>query len=147
MQQQDRFPRVGVGVIVVKAGVVLVGRRLNSPQAGCWQLPGGKLEWGESIEACAARETLEESGVEIDEVEPVGFTNDMFDECAKHYVTLFVAARYVRGEPAVREPEKCALWRWLRWEDIPQPRFLPIDHLAAQDIDVGRIVARKSLSR
>jgi predicted NUDIX family NTP pyrophosphohydrolase len=48
--------RVGVGVMVVRNGEVLFGRRRGAHGAGTWSLPGGHLEAGESVEACALRE-------------------------------------------------------------------------------------------
>ena len=52
-------PRVGVAVIVVRDGRVLVGRRRSASHGdGMWQFPGGHLEFGETVEACAAREHL-----------------------------------------------------------------------------------------
>ena len=49
-------PRVGVGVIVLREGRVLLGRRLGSHGAGTWQFPGGHLEAFERVEDCARRE-------------------------------------------------------------------------------------------
>ena len=57
---------VGVGVLVRDgAGDVLLGLRRGSHGAATWGLPGGHLEPGETIAACAARETLEETGLAI----------------------------------------------------------------------------------
>jgi 8-oxo-dGTP diphosphatase len=52
-------------------------------------LPGGHLEYGEEIFACAERETLEETGLQVRAVKMMTVTNDVFDE-GKHYITLFV---------------------------------------------------------
>ena len=57
-------PRVGVGVIVTKADRVLLIKRKGVHGQGTWSTPGGHLEYGESPEGCAARETLEETGVD-----------------------------------------------------------------------------------
>jgi 8-oxo-dGTP diphosphatase len=62
-------PRVGVGVIVTKGNRVLLLERKGVHGQGTWSTPGGHLEYGESPEACAARETLEETGVTISTVE------------------------------------------------------------------------------
>lgn len=57
---------------------------------GTWQLPGGHLDYGESILVCAERETLEETGLKIKGIKVVAVTNDIFEKEGKHYITLFV---------------------------------------------------------
>jgi ADP-ribose pyrophosphatase YjhB (NUDIX family) len=55
-----------VGAVVVAEGDrILLVRRRYDPLAGRWSLPGGALEVGESLEAGAAREVLEECGLEV----------------------------------------------------------------------------------
>ena len=60
---------VGVGVLVVRDGLVLLGRRLGAHGAGTWAAPGGRLEFGEQIEACAQRELAEETGLVARQIE------------------------------------------------------------------------------
>jgi ADP-ribose pyrophosphatase len=60
-----RNPQIVVSTIVAAAGRVLLCRRAEPPAAGCWALPGGFMECGESLEEAAARETLEETGVRL----------------------------------------------------------------------------------
>jgi len=84
---------VGVGVIVRRDGRVLLGRRSGAHGADTWALPGGHLEFGETVEHCAAREVLEETGLVIDAVMPGPYTSDVFADEGRHYVTLFVVAR------------------------------------------------------
>ncbi len=124
--------KVGVGVIVRKNGKVLIGRRTHAHGADTWQLIGGHLEFGESVAACAERETNEETGLTITNISQPAYTEDIFPEANQHYITLFVVADWESGEPERREPEKCAEWRWCEWEQLPRPLFLPIEHLIAQ---------------
>jgi 8-oxo-dGTP diphosphatase len=125
-------PRVGVAVIVVRDGQVLVGHRRSATHGDdTWQFPGGHLEYGETVEACAVREVAEETGLMVTTVTRGPYTNDVFVGAGKHYVTLFVLATAPEGTPAVREPEQCAEWRWCEWDALPTPRFLPIEHLRA----------------
>ncbi|MFO7169011.1 MAG: NUDIX hydrolase [Chloroflexota bacterium] len=125
-------PAVGVAAIVMRGERVLLGRRRSGHGAGTWQFPGGHLEWGESIEACARREVLEETGLVVTGLRRGPFTNDIFADEGRHYVTLFVLADCPEGEPQAREPEKCDGWAWFGWGELPQPLFLPIQNLLAQ---------------
>lgn len=127
----DGRPGVGVSVIIRRGAEVLLGRRLRSHGAGDWQFPGGHLEFGEEIEDCARREVAEETGLAVGALRRGPFTNDLFADQGKHYVTLFLVADYAGGEPEAREPEKCAGWAWFRWDALPQPLFLPIRNLLA----------------
>ena len=61
---KNDYPRVGIGVIVMRNGLVLLGERIGAHGAGTWALPGGHLEFGESVEQCARREVWEETGLE-----------------------------------------------------------------------------------
>lgn len=128
--------KVGVGVILIREGRVLLGERQGSHGAGTWALPGGHLELGESIESCARREVLEETGIAVHGVTHLAFTNDIFAEAGGHYVTLFVLAEGWRGEPAVMEPEKCKGWAWFDWNDLPEPVFLPLRNLKQQGLQL-----------
>lgn len=126
-------PRVGVAVIVRRGDRVLLGRRLSqSHGAGTWQFPGGHLEPFEQVEHCAAREVAEETGLQVTGMQRGPFTNDLFVAERRHYVTLYVIADAPQGDPVVREPEKCAEWRWCEWDALPGPLFLPIENLRAQ---------------
>ena len=97
--------KVGVGVIIVRDGRLLLGERTGSHGSGTWALPGGHLRFGESIEDCARRELLEETGIVVNNVKQVAFTNDIFEKDRLHYITLFVEAAKWSGRPVVMEPE------------------------------------------
>ena len=75
-RQYPERPIVGVGAVIVDdhGRVVLIKRRYD-PLAGQWSLPGGAVELGETLEACVAREMLEETGLDVD----VGPVIEVFD--------------------------------------------------------------------
>ncbi|MFQ0976260.1 nucleotide triphosphate diphosphatase NUDT15 [Vibrio campbellii] len=125
--------RVGVATIILRDGAILLGERIGSHGANTWATPGGHLELGESIEDCAKREVLEETGLIVDSIEKFTFTNDIFEKEGKHYVTLFVVASSASGEPQVTEPDKCKQWKWCRLDDLPEPLFLPLINLLKED--------------
>ncbi|MBV9250160.1 MAG: NUDIX hydrolase [Acetobacteraceae bacterium] len=58
-------PKIVVGTVVVSDGAVLMCRRAIQPRLGCWTLPAGYLELGETAEEGAVREALEEAEAEI----------------------------------------------------------------------------------
>ena len=127
-QPQER-PKVGLGAIVVKDRKVLLGKRKNAYGSGSWCFPGGHLEFNESWEYCAARETMEEAGINIKNIRFATVTNDISEKEHKHYITLFMLADYDSGEVRIMEPEKCEEWGWFAWDALPQPLFFPIQDL------------------
>jgi mutator protein MutT len=68
-------PYVGVGAVIVHEGRVVLVKRRFEPLAGKWSIPGGAVEVGETLEACVAREMLEETGLRVD----VGPVIEVFD--------------------------------------------------------------------
>ncbi|MBL0173370.1 MAG: NUDIX domain-containing protein [Gemmatimonadaceae bacterium] len=123
--------RIGVGILVVRDGCVLLGERLGSHGAGTWAPPGGHLEDGEDIAACAARELREETGLLLGDWHAGPWSVDAFPEIGRRYVTLFLVADRLDGEPQLCEPDKCAQWRWFPWTDLPSPLFSPLASLVA----------------
>lgn len=131
----ERRPSVGIGVIVIRSdGRVLLYKRKNAHGEGHWGFPGGHLEYGESWEDCAIRETKEETGLDIEVPTFFAVTNDLFPE-EKHYITIFMRARHVQGVPILREPDKAESWEWYPWDALPDPLFLPIQNLRLQGVD------------
>lgn len=126
---EKQIPRVGVGVIIVRDGRILLGKRIGAHGAGTWALPGGHLEYGEAVEDCAVREVLEETGLAIDVIGRGPYTSDVFPEVQKHYITLFVEASSPAGEPEILEPAKCLSWEWFYWSALPTPKFPPLASL------------------
>lgn len=105
-------PKIGLGVIIIKDGKVLLGKRKNAHGEGTWCPPGGHLEFGESWEECARRETEEEAGIKIKDVRFATATNDINGEEGTHYVTVVMVAKFNSGEVRIMEPEKCDGWEW-----------------------------------
>jgi 8-oxo-dGTP diphosphatase len=121
-------PQVGIGVIVTNEGRVLLLKRKGSHGEGTWAPPGGHLEYGESIEECARRETLEETGVVIGNVRFLALTNDVMESERKHYLTVWVEADYVSGDAVAAYPEKVAEVAWVG-DRLPEPLFDPFHNL------------------
>ena len=131
----DTFPKVGVGVIIIKDNKILFGQRKNAHGEDTWSVPGGHLEFNELIEECAKREVFEETGIEIKNLKMSPFTNDIFKEEEKHYITIYVIADYDSGEVEVKEPDRMIEWNWFSWNNLPKPLFKPIENLLKQNFN------------
>lgn len=131
-------PYVGVAVIIIKDKMVLLGKRKKSHGDGTWAFPGGHLEFNETVEKCAMREVFEETGLHIKNIRYGTYTNDIFIKEQKYYVTLFVTADYDHGDLELKEPHKCEKWSWFHWDDLPEPKFLPLENLLRQGYRYAR---------
>lgn len=120
-------PKVGLGVIIVRNGKVLLGKRKNSYDGSTWSFPGGHLGFGESFEQAAKREVLEETGLEIDELELVSISNDI--AYGRHYVTLGLMPLIIKGEVELKEPDKFECWEWFSFDKLPNPLFVATKNL------------------
>lgn len=134
-------PLVGVAVIIFKDHKVLLGKRKNSHGHGSWAFPGGHLEFNETIEGCARREVYEETGLYIKNIRHGAFTNDIFSDEHKHYITLFVVSEYDYGLLQLREPDKCEEWSWFSWSALPEPKFLPLNNLLKQGFEPHSVMS------
>lgn len=134
--------RVGVGVIIRRASdsgdVILVGCRKGSHGEGTWCPPGGHLDYGETTEACARREVLEETGLELLTVShPFASTNAINSE-GTQYITLLVNATVADDAvPKLMEPNKCEGWEWHQLFKVPKPHFTPFEIMLANIVESG----------
>ena len=133
--------QVGVATFLIgKNGMFLMGKRIGSLGSGTYGLPGGKLDFGETIEQCSIREVKEETGIDVDIKDVAvfeGFSNDIYE--GRHFVTLYAICACNAdsvAEPKIMEPEKCTEWVWCQWdvEKLPSPLFQPFQNLVAKGI-------------
>jgi len=125
----SHVPKVGVGVLILKGEKILLLKRKGAHGAGEWSPPGGHLEFGESFEECALRETREETGLAINNVRFIALTNDIFRESDLHYITIWMEGGYVCGKPSVSAPNEMEEVNWFPLDCLPQPLFLPLKNL------------------
>jgi 8-oxo-dGTP diphosphatase len=133
---EQHQPKVGVGVMIVKSGSALLGQRKGSHGEGEYAFPGGHLEYMESFEHCARRETLEECGIVIEHIR-FQFLANVNTYTPRHYVHVGLLADWKSGTPEVLEPEASGPWEWYDLEHLPQPLFEMV-RLAVESYKTGR---------
>lgn len=115
------FPGVGAGLVIMRDGKVLLCRRLKAPEAGFWNIVGGKVDHLEKSSDAAIREAEEETGLRIGSVQFLCATEQIIPEDGQHWVSLIYVTDDISGEPYLTEPDKLADIGWFALDDLPQP--------------------------
>ena len=68
-------------------------KRLNDPFRDCWALPGGFVEYGESVETAAVREAKEETSIDVELVDLVNVYSKPDRDPRGHTVTVAYTAK------------------------------------------------------
>jgi len=97
-QHRNPFPTVDI-IIEVEGGIVLIGRK-NPPHG--WAIPGGFVDYGETVEAAAVREAREETGLDVKITALLGVYSDPSRDPRHHTIsTVFVAS--AAGQPVAAD--------------------------------------------
>lgn len=128
-------PQLTVDAVILDplAGIVLI-RRGREPFAGCWALPGGFVESGESVEAACLREVREETGLAVETVRLLGVYSDPGRDPRGHMVSVVFLCRVTGGRAQGGDDAAEACW-FASLDDV----HLAFDHariLADAAIDV-----------
>ena len=132
-------PAPAAGVVCLRggpgSGEVLLVRRGTPPRLGEWSLPGGRVEFGETVAGAALRELHEETGVEAELLGLIDVVDGLFPEAGRHYVLIDFLARWTAGEPRPGD-------------DAAEARFWPLEKgLALVAWDETRRVIREGAAR
>lgn len=130
----DKKMGVGFGVMILNSSSeVLLGLRNEDPEKaeslmqgeGTWTMPGGKLDFGEGFEEACVRETVEETGIQLDrnKLKLISLTNDIVPKA--HFVTIGFLYKNCNDEPKVMEPDEIIEWKWFALDNLPKKVFLP----------------------
>jgi 8-oxo-dGTP diphosphatase len=104
-------PQLAVSAAIFRNGKVLLVRRARSPAKGFYSLPGGRVEFGETLHAAVHREVAEETALKIEIAGLAGWREVVLAaEGGGHYVILSFAARWRAGEISLNEELDDHLW-------------------------------------
>lgn len=114
---QPSHPQLAVSAAIFRDGKVLLVRRARSPARGLYSLPGGRVEFGETLHAALHREVDEETALKI-EIAGLAGWREVVPATAGggHYVIMSFAARWGSGEPVLNDEHDD--FRWLAPESL-----------------------------
>jgi 8-oxo-dGTP diphosphatase len=127
---ENKRPHIGVGIIVKKGSKILLLKRKGSHGEGQWALPGGYLEFGETLRECAVREVKEETGLKIKErdLKFVSLSEqlDYIKTDNTHCITAgFLVEYHGKRAPQIKEPDKSSSMNWFKLNCLARPLFTP----------------------
>lgn len=109
---QPQHPQLAVSAAIFRGGKILLVRRARSPAKGFWSLPGGRVEFGETLHAALHREVDEETALKIEIVGLAGWREVVPGTGGGgHYLIMSFAARWTFGEPVLND--ELDDFRWL----------------------------------
>jgi 8-oxo-dGTP diphosphatase len=109
---QPTRPQIAVSAAIFRDGKVLLTRRARSPAKGFYSLPGGRVEFGESLHQALGREIEEETGLNIDIIGLAGWREVLPAAAgAGHSLIMSFAARWVAREPVLND--ELDDYRWI----------------------------------
>ncbi|MDO8593182.1 MAG: nucleotide exchange factor GrpE [bacterium] len=121
MSEEKKYPKPVVGAIIYNdQGEILLGK---SPKwRGHWQMPGGKVELGETMSQALKREIFEETGLEISDFKLNGVQDCVYPELFEkkvHFIFIDYSAKLAGGElkPDDRENDELI---WIKPEEALQ---------------------------
>lgn len=115
---------VSVGALILndKGEVLLCKRSQNaSNERGCWEAPGGAVEYGEKLEDALRREIREELDIDLELLEQFPASNHIIPADRQHWVATTFLVKIKNGTPKIMEPDKCDEIRWFSFDDLPSP--------------------------
>lgn len=104
-------PQLAVSAVIFREGKILLVRRARSPAKGFYSLPGGRVEFGESLHTALHREVDEETGLAI-EIGGLAGWREVLPAAGGggHYVIMSFAARWLAREPVLNDEHDDFKW-------------------------------------
>jgi 8-oxo-dGTP diphosphatase len=106
-------PQIAVSAAIFRDDKILLVRRARSPAKGFYSLPGGRVEFGETLHAALHREVDEETSLKIEIVDLAGWREVVPGPTGGgHYLIMSFAAHWIAREPVLND--ELDDFRWLR---------------------------------
>ena len=119
------FIGVSVGAMMInREGKIFLSKRSKNVrnEAGHWEVPGGQVEFGETLQDAVKREMREELDIDIELLEQLPAANHIIPADHQHWVpTTFLSRIVGKKQPRIVEPEKCDAIGWFSFNKLPSP--------------------------
>ena len=108
---QPSHPQLAVSAVIFRDDQILLVRRARSPGKGFYSLPGGRVEFGESLHAALHREVDEETGLKIEIIGLASWREVLPGATGGgHYLIISFASRWIAGEPVLNDEHDDFKW-------------------------------------
>jgi len=118
-----KYPRIAVRAIIQdEDGKILILKRANTDYCkGFWNLPGGKIEYGEKVEEALKLEIFEETGLEITESSFFLYHDGIpQDKTLPHFITLIFICKAIG---IVKLDNESSDYKWIGREDVGKSKI------------------------
>jgi len=116
---------ISVGALIFnRAGKILLCKRSQNAknERGCWEAPGGAVEYGETLEHAIRREMKEELDIELEIKKQLPAADHIIPADNQHWIPTSFICRIKNGKkPKIMEPTKCNAIGWFALDDLPEP--------------------------
>ncbi|MFH1721065.1 MAG: NUDIX hydrolase [Candidatus Altiarchaeota archaeon] len=114
-------PKLVVDGLIARENEVVLIKRLNPPFQGCWALPGGFVDVGETVESACVREMTEETSLEVEVDKLAGVYSDPKRDPRGHSVSVVFICKVVGGE--LKGADDASEAKWFPLDDLPELAF------------------------
>lgn len=136
MQRGIDYIGVGVGAAIFnnegKLFLTLRGKKAKN-ERGKWEIPGGGVEFGETLEGAIKREIKEEHGIDIEVIELLDVCSHIIPDEHQHWVSPTYICKISQGDPKIIEQEKCDAIGWFTRQEA---LMLPLSIVTKYDLSV-----------
>ena len=117
-----KIPRVGSAILVENNGKYLLGKRNKKNYLNFWVIPGGKVEWGETLEQAGIRELKEETNLDVEIVKLIGWKEIINIKDDYHRCVFFFLGKLKDNNIKIKTTD-----------DVSEVKFFTIDEIKRID--------------